>query len=163
MSELTPEWAFTALDIERMMRALELAREAGDAGEVPVGAVVVDAQGAILAESGNRRERDHDPTAHAELLVLRSAARARGNWRLDGCTLYATLEPCAMCAAACVQARLAAIVFAAPDPKAGFVVSVGRLLADPRLSHRVSWRSGLMRAEARSQLDVFFAKLRNQG
>ena len=103
---------------------------------------------------------DGDPTAHAELLALRAGARALGSWRLEGCTLYVTLEPCAMCAAACVQARLGCLVFAAPDPKAGFAGSLGNLLEDPRLNHRVAWRAGLLHDRAASLLVEFFAARR---
>jgi len=117
----------------------------------------------VLARSGNRRERDGDPTAHAEVLALRAAAAALGGWRLDGCTLYVTLEPCAMCAAACVLARLDAVVFAAADPKAGFAGSLGNLLDDPRLNHRVAWRRGLRAGEAADLLAGFFAIVRDRG
>jgi tRNA(adenine34) deaminase len=159
----TPEWAFSADDHARMGLALDEARTAAAAGEAPVGAVVVDRDGTVLARSGNRRERDADPTAHAEIVALRQAAAALGRWRLDGCALYVTLEPCAMCAAACVLARLEAVVFAAADPKAGFAGSVGNLLDDPRLNHRVAWRRGLRADEAGALLAGFFAKLRDRG
>jgi len=161
--EATPEWAFSADDHARMGLALVEARAAAAAGEVPVGAVMVAADGAVLARSGNRRERDGDPTAHAEIITLRSAATSLGRWRLDGCTLYVTLEPCAMCAAACVLARLDAVVFAADDPKAGFAGSLGNLLEDPRLNHRVAWRRGLRAEEAGALLAGFFANLRGRG
>ena len=161
--EATPDWAFSADDHARMGMALDEARSAADAGEVPVGAVVVDRGGAVLARSGNRRERDGDPTAHAEVLALRAVAAALGGWRLDGCTLYVTLEPCAMCAAACVLARLDAVVFAAADPKAGFAGSLGNLLDDPRLNHRVAWRRGLRAGEAADLLAGFFAIVRDRG
>ena len=161
MNDLTPDWAFDERDRELMAGALDRARLAGEAGDVPVGAVVVDPDRRILAAAGNRREQDQDPIAHAEILALRGAARARGRWYLDGCTLYVTLEPCVMCAAACVHSRLAMVVFAAPDPKAGFVVSRGQLLADLRLNHRVAWRGGLLHDEAASLLGRFFAKLRD--
>ncbi|HNX49360.1 MAG TPA: nucleoside deaminase [Thermoanaerobaculaceae bacterium] len=158
--ELTPDWVFDARDRAAMTLALAEATTAGGAGDVPVGAVLLDASGRELARAGNRRERDGDPTAHAELLALRAAAQALGNWRLEGCTLYVTLEPCAMCAAACVQARLGCVVFAAPDPKAGFAGSLGNLLDDPRLNHRVAWRAGLAADEATSLLTEFFASRR---
>jgi len=161
--DATPEWAFSAADHARMGLALDEARAAAAAGEVPVGAVVVTRDGAVLAQVGNRRERDGDPTAHAEIVALRQAAAALGRWRLDGCTLYVTLEPCAMCAAACVLARLDAVVFAAADPKAGFAGSLGNLLEDPRLNHRVAWRRGLRAAEAAALLAGFFAIVRERG
>jgi len=161
--DATPEWAFSPDDHARMGVALDEARSAAEAGEVPVGAVLVDRDGTVLARSGNRRERDGDPTAHAEVLALRAAAAALGRWRLDGCTLYVTLEPCAMCAAACVLARLDTVVFAAADPKAGFAGSLGNLLDDPRLNHRVAWRRGLRAGEAGALLAGFFAIVRERG
>ncbi|HPC83817.1 MAG TPA: nucleoside deaminase [Thermoanaerobaculaceae bacterium] len=160
MVDLTPDWAFDARDRLAMAMALEEAEAAGAGGDVPVGAVVLGADGRVLARAGNRRERDHDPTAHAELLALRAAARELGSWRLAGCTLYVTLEPCAMCAAACVQARLACLVWAAPDPKAGFAGFLGTVLDDPRLNHRVAARAGLELDRASALLSTFFAQRR---
>ena len=157
MVDLTPDWAFDARDRQAMALALEEAVAAGAAGDVPVGAVVLGPDGRVLAQAANRRERDADPTAHAELLALRAAARELGSWRLEGCSLYVTLEPCAMCAAACVQARLGCVVFAAPDPKAGFAGSLANLLDDPRLNHRVAWRAGLGCEQASALLSEFFA------
>ncbi|HPW55582.1 MAG TPA: nucleoside deaminase [Thermoanaerobaculaceae bacterium] len=162
MANLTPDWAFDARDRQAMAWALEQAAAAGAAGDVPVGAAVLGPDGTLLGLAGNRREQSRDPTAHAELLALRAAATELGSWRLDGCTLYVTLEPCAMCAAACVQARLACVVYAAPDPKAGFAGSLGNLLDDPRLNHRVSWRAGLERERASALLSAFF-RGRRQG
>jgi tRNA(adenine34) deaminase len=162
MSEPTPDWVFTDADRDAMAEALAEARAAAATGDVPIGAVVVDRDGAILARARNRREGDADPTAHAEILALRAAARARGAWRLDGCTLYVTLEPCAMCAAACVLARLDCVVFAAADPKAGFAGSLANLLEDPRLNHRVAWRSGLLADGAGALLRAFFANRRDR-
>ena len=161
--EPTPEWAFDAAEHAAMGEALEEARRASAAGDVPVGAVVLGPDGAVVARSGNRREADQDPTAHAELLALRAASRALGSWRLDGCTLFVTLEPCAMCAAACVHARLDRVIWGAPDPKAGFAGSVGNLLEDPRLGRRVAWRGGLRAPEASALLERFFANLRDRG
>ena len=161
--EPTPDWAFDDRDRLAMATALEEARAAGAGGDVPVGAAVVGASGEILARAGNRRERDGDPTAHAELLALRAAARVLGTWNLSGCTLYVTLEPCAMCAAACVLARLECVVFAASDPKAGFAGSLANLLDDARLNHRVAWRAGLLAEAAQALLKAFFAKLRDPG
>ncbi len=159
--ELTPDWVFSDADRSAMALALAEARLAATSGDVPVGAVITDADGAVLARTHNRREGDHDPTAHAEVLALRAAAGRRGSWRLDGCTLYVTLEPCAMCAAACVLARLGCVVFGAADPKAGFAGSLGNLLEEPRLNHRVAWRAGLAADEAGTLLREFFAKYRN--
>ena len=163
MTEPTPAWAFTDEDRAAMAAALSEAEAAAAGGDVPVGAVVCAPDGTFLARAHNRREADGDPTAHAEILALRAASCAHGGWRLDGCTLYVTLEPCAMCAAAAVAARLACVVFAAPDPRAGFAGSLGNLLDDPRLNHRVAVRSGLMAAGAAALLAGFFAKLRDRG
>ncbi len=148
------------VDVERMRRALERARSAGEADEVPVGAVLVDAAGNVLAESGNAPIREHDATAHAEINVLRWAGRAVGNYRLPGTTLYVTLEPCAMCAGALVHARVERLVYAAPDPKAGACGSVFDLLGDPRLNHRVAVTSGVLADEAAALLREFFAERR---
>jgi tRNA(adenine34) deaminase len=157
----TPDWVFSDADREAMGAALAEARAAVASGDVPVGAVVADASGAILGSGRNCRVSDADPTAHAEILALRAAAQARGTWRLDGCTLYVTLEPCAMCAAACVLARLDCVVFGAADPKAGFAGSLANLLEEPRLNHRVAWRAGLRGDEAASLLREFFANCRD--
>jgi tRNA(adenine34) deaminase len=141
---------------ERMMRlALEEARACLRWGDVPVGAVV--ARGSdVLGRAGNERERRGDPTAHAETLALRQAAKRVGTWRLDGCTAYVTLEPCAMCAGAMVLARLDRLVFGAVDPKAGFVGSLGDLVRDPRLNHRVEVETGVLAEEAGALLREFF-------
>jgi tRNA(adenine34) deaminase len=163
MAELTPDWVFSDADRTAMGVALQEARAAAEAGEVPVGAVVAAPDGRVLGRAHNRRESSHDPTAHAEVLALRTAAAALGSWRLDGCTLYVTLEPCAMCAAAAVLARLACVVWGTSDPKAGFAGSLANLLDDPRLNHRVAVRGGLRAEEAVALLETFFAKLRNGG
>jgi tRNA(adenine34) deaminase len=163
MAELTPEWAFSETDRAAMAAALEEALAAEAAGDVPVGAVVVAPDGRIVARAHNARESSGDPTAHAEILALREAARVLGSWRLQGCTLVVTLEPCAMCAAAAVLARVGCVVWGAPDPKAGFAGSLGNLLDDPRLNHRVVTRSGLRAEESASLLAKFFAKLRSGG
>jgi tRNA(adenine34) deaminase len=141
---------------ERMMRlALEEARACLGWGDVPVGAVV--ARGSdVLGRAGNERERRGDPTAHAETLALRQAAKRVGTWRLDGCTAYVTLEPCAMCAGAMVLARLDRLVFGAVDPKAGFAGSLGDLVRDPRLNHRVEVDPGVLAEEAGALLREFF-------
>ncbi len=145
----------TALD-ERMMRlALEEARRAGSAGDVPVGAVLARG-GEVLARAGNARERARDPTAHAEVVVLREGARRLGTWHLEGCAIYVTLEPCAMCAGALVLARVGRLVFGAADPKAGFVGSLGDLVRDPRLNHAVEVVSGVLAGECGEVLREFF-------
>ncbi|MGC8488847.1 MAG: tRNA adenosine(34) deaminase TadA [Clostridia bacterium] len=143
-------------DAALMNEALAEARAALEAGEVPVGAVLADAQGRIIARDHNRRESDHDPTAHAEMLVLRAASRTLERWRLAGTTLYVTLEPCAMCAGALVLARVSRLVFAAPDERAGAVVSAFRIADDPRLNHRVIVSGGVEREPAESLLRQFF-------
>ena len=145
---------------ERMMRlALEEARAAGAEGDVPVGAVVVRGD-EVVGRAGNAREREQDPTAHAEILALRQAARAIGNWHLEGCTLYVTLEPCAMCAGALVLARLDRLVLGAPDPKAGFAGSLGDIVRDGRLNHEVEVTVGVLVEECGEVLRAFFAERR---
>jgi len=139
-----------------MARALDEAVAAGAAGEVPVGGVLVDGAGDIIAAAGNRVERDHDPTAHAEMLVLREGAARLGAKRLAGCDLYVTLEPCPMCAGAIVQARIARVVYGAADPKAGACDSLYRLADDPRLNHRAEVRGGLLAVECGALLSQFF-------
>jgi tRNA(adenine34) deaminase len=149
-------------DERRMRRALELARGAIDHGDVPIGCVVVR-EDQELASAGNARERDADPTAHAEILALREASRVLGSWRLDGCTLYVTLEPCAMCAGAIVLARVDRVVIGAPDPKAGFAGSLGNLLQDPRLNHRPELVMGVLEEECSEVLRGFFRIRRGPG
>jgi len=145
---------------ERMMRlALEEARAAGAEGDVPVGAVVVRGD-EVVGRASNAREREQDPTAHAEILALRQAARAIGNWHLEGCTLYVTLEPCAMCAGALVLARLDRLVLGAPDPKAGFAGSLGDIVRDGRLNHEVEVTVGVLAEECGEVLRAFFAERR---
>lgn len=145
-----------------MQEALALARDAARAGDVPVGAIVVR-DGVALARTANRTVRDQDPTAHAEVLALREAASALGSWRLEGCTLYVTLEPCAMCAGAIVLARPARVVFGAWDDKAGMAGSVGDLLRHPRLNHRPEVRAGVEGAACGAVLREFFAARRGGG
>lgn len=142
-----------------MALALDEARQALERGEVPVGAVVVRG-GEVLARAGNEREGRQDPTAHAEVLALRRAAAAAGHWRLNDATLYVTLEPCAMCAGALVQARLAHVVFGAADPKAGAVDSVFAIPTDVRLNHRVTVTSGVAADDAAALLQQFFSQRR---
>jgi tRNA(adenine34) deaminase len=134
-------------DDDAMALALAEAEAAGTAGDVPVGAVVLDAGGEVLARGGNERERAGDPTAHAEVLALRRAAAATGSWRLAGATVVVTLEPCPMCAGALVAARVARVVFGAPDPKAGACGSLYNVCVDPRLNHELEVVAGV-RAEA---------------
>jgi tRNA(adenine34) deaminase len=150
-------------DLAWMRAALEEAALAVAHADVPVGALVVDAQGCELSRAHNRREVDADPTAHAEILALRAAARARGHWRLDDCTLFVTLEPCAMCAGAMINARLGRLVFGASDPKAGAVVSLYRLAEDPRLNHRFEASGGCAPEASVELLQTFFRALRARG
>jgi tRNA(adenine34) deaminase len=138
-----------------MRRALQVARAAASRGEVPVGAVAVR-DGTVLAAAGNAMERRGDATAHAELLVLRRVARVVGGWRLDGVTVYATLEPCPMCAGAMVQARIASCVYGAGDPKKGADGSVYDVLRNPRNNHRIDVVSGVCAAESAALLQDFF-------
>lgn len=145
-----------------MARALELARAGGLRGEVPVGAVIVQG-GMVLAESHNRTADRRDPTAHAELVAIRAAARRLGDWRLTGCTLYVTLEPCAQCAGAIVLARIPRLVFGAHDPKAGMAGSLGNLVQDPRLNHRADLLGGVLAEESSSLLRSFFRARRDRG
>jgi tRNA(adenine34) deaminase len=151
----------TPRDLDAMRQALALAQDAANLGEVPVGAVVYEtATGTTLAHASNRRETDNDPLAHAELLAIRAAAKALGDWRLNACTLVVTLEPCPMCAGAIVNARLGRLVFAATDPKAGACGSLLSLTQDPRLNHRVTPIRGLLEAESAALLRTFFQSLR---
>ncbi len=143
-----------------MRRALELAALGGERGEVPVAALVTDRHGGVVAEAHNRTRADADPTAHAEVLALRAAAARLGDWRLEGHTLYATLEPCAMCAGAAVVARVRTVVFGAADPKAGMCGSIENLVCDPRLNHRVELVSGVLAEESARLLRDFFRRRR---
>jgi tRNA(adenine34) deaminase len=147
-------------DDERFMeQALEQARAAAGWAEVPVGAVVVH-RGQVLGRGHNRRELDQDPLAHAELLALRQAARHLGSWRLCGCALYVTLEPCPMCAGALVNARLERLVYGCADPKAGAVRTLYALCEDPRLNHRVEVVGGVLAQRCSRILSEFFSELR---
>jgi tRNA(adenine34) deaminase len=138
-----------------MREALALAAQAGAAGDVPVGAIVV-CEGRIVGRGANRTLRDQDPTAHAEVLAVRQAAEVLGSWRLEECTLYATLEPCAMCAGAIVLSRLRRLVFGAWDDKAGMVGSVGDVVRHPRLNHRPEVQGGVLESECSVLLTAFF-------
>jgi tRNA(adenine34) deaminase len=144
-----------------MREALAEAEQAPSTGDVPIGAVVVDDTGRILGRGRNVREAHADPVGHAEIVALQGAARARGAWRLDGCTLVVTLEPCAMCAGAAVLARVDRIVFGAFDPKAGAVGSLWDLPRDQRLNHRPEVVPGVLAAEATALLEYFFASARS--
>lgn len=142
-----------------MARALEQARLAASRSEVPVGAVLVR-EGRLVAEGHNRTVRDADPTAHAEMVVLRAAGLAQGDFRLEDAVLYVTLEPCAMCAGAIVLARVPRVVIGAPDPKAGMVGSLGNLLQDPRLNHRCAVTAGVLAESSASLIRAFFRRRR---
>jgi len=146
-------------DHDAMQAALAEARLAAASGEVPIGAVIVH-NGAILARGQNRVLRDLDPTAHAEIVALRAAASALGNYRLPGCTLYVTLEPCAMCAGAMIHARLDRLVFAAADPKAGAAGSVLSVLNHPQLNHQMQVEQGILAEESSEILRSFFRERR---
>jgi tRNA(adenine34) deaminase len=149
------ELAAVRRDRAMMELALEDARLALGWGDVPIGAVVAHGDD-VLGRAGNARERDNDPTAHAEVLAVRAAAASLRSWRLTGCTIYVTLEPCAMCAGALVLARLDRLVFGAMDPRAGFVGSLGDLARDPRLNHRLEVESGVLEFESARLLRDFF-------
>jgi tRNA(adenine34) deaminase len=146
---------------ELMGVALELAEDAARLGEVPVGAVVVR-DGQVVSRAYNTRETDRDPTGHAELLALRRAAATLGTWRLDGCTVYVTLEPCAMCAGAMVLARVERCVYGCTDPKGGFLGTLGDLSQHPKLNHRFDVVAGVREAECSEQLREFFRELRRR-
>lgn len=150
-------------DDERwMLLALAEADRAATSGDVPVGAVIVDADGDLLSEGRNRREAEQDPTGHAEIDALRRAAKRRGHWRVEG-TLYVTLEPCLMCAGALVNARIRRVVYGALDPKAGATQSLYQVGADPRLNHRFEITAGVLEGECVARLQTFFRKLRAEG
>jgi tRNA(adenine34) deaminase len=146
-------------DLDYMQLAIEEARASGDAGEVPIGAILVH-ENRILARSGNRTIRDNDPTAHAEIVVLREAAHVLANYRLSGASLYVTLEPCSMCAGAMIQARISKLIYGADDPRGGAVRSCFEVLSHPRLNHRVEVISGVFAEESSSLLQSFFSARR---
>jgi len=145
-----------------MRQALDVAASVVDSGDVPVGAVVLDAAGELIASGVNAREQDGDPTAHAEVLALRSAARVLGSWRLTGCTLVVTLEPCTMCAGALVLARVARLVYGADDPKAGAVGSLWDVVRDRRLNSRPEVVRGVLAEESAELLRAFFTAHRSR-
>ncbi len=144
-----------------MNEAFALAEEAGAEGEIPIGAVVVDRSGQIIGRGRNRRESG-DPLGHAEIYAIAEAAKAVGGWRLEGTTMVVTLEPCAMCAGALVNARVERLIFGAYDPKAGFCGSLGNLVQDPRLNHRLEVIGGFEEERSRELLQRFFRNLRTQ-
>ena len=144
----------------QMNLALDQARLAAGADEVPVGAVIVSADGEVLAVAGNRTRRDHDPTAHAEILAIRQAALALGQERLEGCSLYVTLEPCAMCAGALVHARIARVIYGASDPKSGGTAHGARVFSHPQAHHVPEVISGICEEDCVEMLKVFFSKKR---
>jgi tRNA(adenine34) deaminase len=153
-----------AADDEHWMRlALQQADIAAAAGEVPVGCVIVAATGEMLARAHNLRETDEDPTAHAEIIAIRAAARAIGTWRLEDTTLFVTLEPCLMCAGAIVNARVGRVVYGADDPKAGACASLFAIGEDTRLNHRFPTARGVLAAESAARLRAFFGALRALG
>ena len=145
-----------------MQIALEEAEQALREEEVPIGAVIVH-DGRVIARAHNQREQLRDPTAHAEMIAITQAAQSRGSWRLDGCALYVTLEPCPMCAGAIVQARIPTLVYGAADPKAGAVESLYRLLSDPRLNHRAEIVAGVLAGPCGEILSRFFQQQRQAG
>ena len=147
--------------VQWMEAALALAREAAEEGETPVGAVIVNREGTIIGRGRNRRESG-DPLGHAEIYAIGEAARAMGDWRLEGTSMAVTLEPCAMCAGALVNARVERLVFAAYDPKAGFCGSLGNLVQDARLNHRLEVVGGFMEERSRLMLQDFFRQLRRR-
>ncbi|HEV7514324.1 MAG TPA: tRNA adenosine(34) deaminase TadA [Candidatus Acidoferrum sp.] len=148
-------------DIEFMQQALAEARESAASGEVPIGALLVH-EGRILARAGNRTIRDCDPTAHAEIVALREAARIIGNYRLADTTLYVTIEPCSMCAGAMIQARVSRLVYGAAEPRGGAVQSCFELLSHPDLNHRVQVTSGVLASDCSDVIQSFFAVRRKQ-
>ena len=143
-----------------MERSIELATNAGNAGEVPVGAIIVSAEGEIIAEGENRRERDFDPTAHAEIVAIRAAGANLNSWHLDRCTLYVTLEPCPMCAGAIVAARLGMLVYGADDPKTGSVRTVLNIPDSAASNHKLTVVGGILEADCRQQLQDWFRQKR---
>ena len=147
-------------DVEAVRRALDEARRAGDSGEVPIGAVVLDATGEVIGVGRNEREATHDPTAHAEVVALRAASAALGSWRLDGCTLAVTLEPCPMCAGAAWLSRVDRVVFGAWNPDYGAAGSLWDVLRDGRLNHRPEVVAGVLAQECQTLLEEFFAARR---
>ncbi|MEZ6089648.1 MAG: tRNA adenosine(34) deaminase TadA [Pirellulaceae bacterium] len=152
-----------AFDEHWMHRALELASAAATADEVPVGAIILNDKFQVIAAAHNQRQQLRDPTAHAEMIAITQAAESIGDWRLEGCTLYVTLEPCPMCAGAILQSRVPRVVYGADDPKAGAVTSLYQLLTDTRLNHTCEIVSGVLEQQCASILTDFFAAKRALG
>lgn len=150
----------TENDIKFMLLAIEQAQLAGSIGEVPIGAVITDQYNNLISSGYNLRESSQDPTAHAEVIAIRNASEKLGSWRMEGTTLYVTLEPCAMCIGAIVLARIDRLVFGARDPKAGAVYSVFNIGTDTKLNHSVEVREGVLETECSALLKDFFSKLR---
>ncbi len=159
--KLEPQASVNEIDVAMMRRAIALADEAAALGEVPVGAVIYRGD-SVIAEAFNLRESASDPTAHAELVAMRKAGEALGEWRLSGCSMAVTLEPCPMCAGALVNARLDRVIYGAADPKAGACHSLYRIPADSRLNHRVTIVRGVLEPECREQLQAFFRARRTK-
>jgi len=143
-----------------MDQAISLAQQAGEAGEIPVGAIIVDNQGSTIATGVNRKERDQDPTAHAEIVAIREASRILRDWHLTGCTLYVTLEPCPMCAGAILQARISTLVYGADDPKTGSIRTVANLPDSPVSFHKLEAIAGIRERECQELLQAWFKNLR---
>jgi tRNA(adenine34) deaminase len=152
-----------AADERFMTLALDEARAAEAGGDVPIGCVIVAGDGRVIGRGRNRREADCDPTAHAEIMALREAAKAAGKWRLEECTVYVTLEPCPMCAGAMVNARIRRVVYGCADPKAGAVRTLYSICEDARLNHRTAVTAGVLEAECAGLLRAFFEKRREMG
>jgi tRNA(adenine34) deaminase len=152
------------MSLSYMQAALNLAREAESLGEVPIGCIIVhDPTGRIVGRGYNRRQNDHDPTAHAEIVAMREAGRSLAHWRLLDCTLYVTLEPCPMCAGAMINARIPRLVYGCDDPKAGAIRTLYRLGEDARLNHRLAVTAGVLARESAELLQDFFKKQRLSG
>lgn len=149
-------------DTTWMNIALEEAQKAYQKGEVPVGALIISKEGNILGKAHNLRESSFLPTAHAEILAINAACQNLQNWRLEGCTLFVSLEPCPMCAGALLQSRISRVVFGATDPKAGAVTSLYSLFDNPKLNHQIEWQDGLLAEESQKLLKLFFQTLRQQ-
>ncbi|MDJ0692803.1 tRNA adenosine(34) deaminase TadA [Mastigocoleus sp. MO_188.B34] len=145
-----------------MSRALEVAEAAGNCGEVPVGAVIIDSFENVIAEAGNRKQRDHDPTGHAEIIAIKTATQSLQNWRLQDCTLYVTLEPCPMCAGAIVQSRLKLLVYGVDDPKTGAIRTTMNIPDSAASNHNLQVIGGVLEADCRQQLQTWFAARRTK-
>jgi len=158
MLGLTPE--IYARHCNWMQKAIQLAAVAGKRGDVPVGAIIVNDQGQVISTAYNRKEQDHDPTAHAEILAIRDASQSLKTWHLEDCTLYVTLEPCPMCTGAIIQARLGLLVYGADDPKSGTIRTVFNLPDSPASNHRLKIIAGILEATCREQLQTWFAQQR---